>query len=93
MKNVLIVGSGAREVAIARKVSDSKIENSLFCVSPDSNPQISSLCVDYFISPLDQVEKIVSYASLKRIDLVIVCLLYTSPSPRDGTSSRMPSSA
>lgn len=72
MKNVLIVGSGAREVAIARKVSDSKIENSLFCVSPDSNPQISSLCVDYFISPLDQVEKIVSYASLKRIDLVIV---------------------
>ena len=24
---------------------------------------------------------------------VIICLLYTSPSPRDGTSSRMPSSA
>ena len=24
---------------------------------------------------------------------VIACLLYTSPSPRDGTSSRMPSSA
>ena len=27
------------------------------------------------------------------IDLVIVCLLYTSPSPRDATLSRMPSSA
>ena len=25
--------------------------------------------------------------------LIKVCLLYTSPSPRDGTSSRMPSSA
>ena len=25
--------------------------------------------------------------------LLITCLLYTSPSPRDGTSSRMPSSA
>ena len=25
--------------------------------------------------------------------LVIVCLLYTSPSPRDATLSRMPSSA
>ena len=24
---------------------------------------------------------------------LLVCLLYTSPSPRDGTSSRMPSSA
>ena len=27
------------------------------------------------------------------IDLVIPCLLYTSPSPRDRTRSRMPSSA
>ena len=28
-----------------------------------------------------------------RIDLVTVCLLYTSPSPRDLSTSRMPSSA
>ena len=28
-----------------------------------------------------------------RADLVVVCLLYTSPSPRDRTRSRMPSSA
>ena len=27
------------------------------------------------------------------LDMLKVCLLYTSPSPRDGTSSRMPSSA
>ena len=27
------------------------------------------------------------------VDLVITCLLYTSPSPRDRTRSRMPSSA
>ena len=27
------------------------------------------------------------------IDLALVCLLYTSPSPRDATLSRMPSSA
>ena len=26
-------------------------------------------------------------------DLIIICLLYTSPSPRDRTRSRMPSSA
>ena len=26
-------------------------------------------------------------------DLILVCLLYTSPSPRDRTRSRMPSSA
>ena len=28
-----------------------------------------------------------------KIDLVDICLLYTSPSPRDGLLSRMPSSA
>ena len=27
------------------------------------------------------------------LGLIETCLLYTSPSPRDGTSSRMPSSA
>ena len=31
--------------------------------------------------------------SSKLTDLVDGCLLYTSPSPRDGTKSRMPSSA
>ena len=29
----------------------------------------------------------------KRSDLIITCLLYTSPSPRDISGSRMPSSA
>ena len=29
----------------------------------------------------------------KRLDLIDFCLLYTSPSPRDRTRSRMPSSA
>ena len=30
---------------------------------------------------------------LRRRDRIICCLLYTSPSPRDGATSRMPSSA
>ena len=34
-------------------------------------------------------EKVFVKAMIKKIS----CLLYTSPSPRDGTSSRMPSSA
>ena len=37
-----------------------------------------------------------SYESLARddsLDIVYVCLLYTSPSPRDQRGSRMPSSA
>src|SRR5678809_1629941 len=32
------------------------------------------------------------YSGLKLIDLISICLLYTSPSPRDRQKSRMPSS-
>ena len=45
----------------------------------------SKIKVDYGYSPTDYVE-LGNYKG-------IVCLLYTSPSPRDSTSSRMPSSA
>ena len=37
----------------------------------------------------EQVEKLIN----KGIELEEICLLYTSPSPRDATLSRMPSSA
>ena len=61
MKNVLIVGSGAREVALARSGSKSLVENSIFCVSKDINPQIQSLCKNYFVSPLDEISEIVGF--------------------------------
>ena len=38
---------------------------------------------------VDAVNLIIGYASVSKYD----CLLYTSPSPRDRTRSRMPSSA
>ena len=41
---------------------------------------------------LDQSEEIPSEGESKSLGS-IVCLLYTSPSPRDATLSRMPSSA
>ena len=44
MKKVLVLGSGAREVAITRSVSQSSIKNTIFCISKDINPQISNLC-------------------------------------------------
>ena len=31
--------------------------------------------------------------NIKNVELCLICLLYTSPSPRDGLLSRMPSSA
>ena len=72
MKNVLVVGSGAREVAICRKISISSIKNTLFCVSPTKNPQIENLCSNYLVCSLDEIKKICRYAVNKKIDLVIV---------------------
>ena len=42
---------------------------------------------------LDEFKDVRGEAEINVGDEVEVCLLYTSPSPRDGTSSRMPSSA
>ena len=72
MKNVLVLGSGAREVAIVRSISQSLIENSIFCISKDINPQISRLCKDYFVSDVEAVSNIVAYSKEKEIDLAIV---------------------
>jgi phosphoribosylamine--glycine ligase len=72
MKNVLVVGSGAREVAIARCVSQSSIKNSLFCVSKDINPQIFDLCKDYFVTDLANISNIVSYSKKTKIDFAII---------------------
>ena len=41
----------------------------------------------------DEAQPSTSGTSAEPSTLVSDCLLYTSPSPRDGTSSRMPSSA
>ena len=47
-------------------------------------------------SYLDDKQQPIGYAMdlcMKIVDAVKTCLLYTSPSPRDGLLSRMPSSA
>jgi phosphoribosylamine--glycine ligase len=72
MKNVLVVGSGAREVAVSRKISESKIEHALFCASSEKNPQIESLCSGYLVCPLSHIKNICEYALLKKIDLVFI---------------------
>ena len=41
----------------------------------------------------ESIVKWASYADDSKPELLVDCLLYTSPSPRDSTSSRMPSSA
>ena len=50
----------------------------------------------YFLSPQGKTlnqKKLIKLSQEKNITLLCGCLLYTSPSPRDATLSRMPSSA
>ena len=72
MKNVLVLGSGAREVAIARSISQSLIKNSIFCISKDVNPQIVELCEDYLVLDINNVSEIVSYSKKRGINLAII---------------------
>ncbi len=72
MKNVLVLGSGAREVAIARSISQSLIKNSIFCISKDLNPQIMELCEDYLVLDVNKISEIVAYSKKKEIDLAII---------------------
>ena len=46
----------------------------------------------HLINPL-RSEYISKKINLEGLDVLDICLLYTSPSPRDGLLSRMPSSA
>ena len=52
---------------------------------------------EYFIEELniiaDELGIKIKYESVSDAETFIICLLYTSPSPRDYAASRMPSSA
>ena len=45
------------------------------------------------ITEVEVAQLLVSNGDVVELDQPIACLLYTSPSPRDGLLSRMPSSA
>ena len=53
------------------------------------------LCVDGFVGNIDRTGNMLFaiFLSSTNIEDDVSCLLYTSPSPRDSTLSRMPSSA
>lgn len=72
MSNVLLVGSGAREVAIAKQIKKSSSPLSLFCVAPTTNPQIKTLTTSYFEQSLNEIEVVVGVAKKLSIDLAII---------------------
>ena len=94
MINVLIVGNGGREHAFTWKASQSDHVEKIFIAPGNAGTSLEPKAENVDISASD-IDALISFSEKENIDLVIVgpCLLYTSPSPRDATLSRMPSSA
>ena len=62
--------------------------------SDDRRELQKAAAMDGYMPPIDFNDLLRRYEALdQRNDLAYDCLLYTSPSPRDRTRSRMPSSA
>ena len=77
-------------------VATTNIYHSSFKIYP--NPVQQSIILDYpkdwkieRIELINTVGQVIN--TIPILDRIIICLLYTSPSPRDATLSRMPSSA
>ena len=48
---ILIVGSGAREHAIARSINKTQIDHQLFCIASNKNPGIEiALCCQLLLT-------------------------------------------
>ena len=69
---ILIVGSGAREHAIARSLSRSQMQSALFCVGESKNPGIHAFCTDYSVLCVTDTKSITAMARGWKIDFAII---------------------
>ena len=72
VQKILIVGSGAREHAICRKINESIQPKEVFCVASNMNPGIAALCSEIVVKNINDPGLIVEYAKQKKISLAIV---------------------
>ena len=70
--NILIVGSGAREHAIARSIKKSKIPNKLYCFASNRNPGIGEVSELLEIGNISDRQAVSSFAAKHSIDLAII---------------------
>lgn len=70
--NILIVGSGAREHAIARALARSTKNPTLFCCGPSLNPGILPLVRHYQVLPITDCAKVLHAATAWRIDIAVI---------------------
>ena len=69
---ILLIGSGAREHALARALDRSSQNKSIYCLASNMNPGIAELCVEITIDNFNDPELVSSYASKIGATLTII---------------------
>ena len=95
MTKVCIFGAGAIGVYIAACLSKTNVKLSLIARGPHKEA-IEKKGLTFIKDGKTENLKLTVTDDPKTLeiqDYIFICLLYTSPSPRDSDSSRMPSSA
>ena len=72
VQKILIVGSGAREHAMCRKINESNLPKEIFCIASNMNPGLAGLCSEIVVENINDPGLIVEYAKQKDVSLVIV---------------------
>lgn len=70
--NILIVGSGAREHIIAKKLYRSPQCPALYCCATSNHPMIRAMTKQYWIGDICHVSEIILLAQQWKIDLVVI---------------------
>lgn len=70
--NVLVIGSGAREHAIAQALHRSPQQPHIFCCGTSINPGIKQMCFNYWVGDISDVDAIVKIAKEWQIGLAII---------------------
>ncbi len=71
-KNILVIGSGAREHAIVKALDRSSRSINIFCLASNMNPGIASLCSETLIANFNNTNVVLSYAIEKNISMAII---------------------
>ncbi len=69
---ILLIGSGAREHAIARALARSPQNPKIFCLGSSVNPGIKKICADYAVGKITDSALVLEYARKNNIDFVFV---------------------
>ena len=72
MQKILLIGSGAREHAIAKALKNSKKEIELYAFVSNLNPGIIDLAINYKLGSVVNVQSILEYAQENQIDFAFI---------------------